>query len=162
VLNAWVSLYSAGIQVNNCQAPAIMDDRSPGPTEAVIGYKSGYWLVLLHHIFRCTLATFREPQQGHRGRRSTRATTSRRRSVVMAFGIWRSGRSGGAVGSVTDGNGKRLGSCPVSRACRGENRPFDDQDPLAAMHSVTWWCNPPAASLVVAQTEFPLEVLAAR
>ena len=54
------------------------------------------------------------PQHGHRGRCSTRATISRRLSVVMEFGICRSGRSGGAVGSVTGGNASRRGSAVFS------------------------------------------------
>ncbi|MDB5398414.1 MAG: hypothetical protein JWQ55_432 [Rhodopila sp.] len=67
-------------------------------------------LVLLCNKFRFLGVTRPAPQQGHRGRCSTRATISRRLSVAMEFGICRSGRSGGALGSVTNGNDNRRGS----------------------------------------------------
>ncbi len=47
-------------------------------------------------------------QHGHRGKFLTSARTSRRRMVGIEFGMCRSGRSGGACGSVTFGNGRRL------------------------------------------------------
>jgi hypothetical protein len=45
-------------------------------------------------------------QHGHRSRRLTMALTIRRRIVAMELGMWRSGRNGGAAGSVTVGKGK--------------------------------------------------------
>jgi len=45
-------------------------------------------------------------QHGHRGSVLTRAAISRRRIVAIEFGTCRSGRSGGASGSVIVGNGK--------------------------------------------------------
>jgi hypothetical protein len=45
-------------------------------------------------------------QHGHRDRRWAGATVRRRRMVAIEFGTWRSGRSGGAAGSVTGGNAK--------------------------------------------------------
>jgi hypothetical protein len=61
-------------------------------------------LVLLHHKILCRecLAIGAE-QHGHRGRVLTRAAIRRRRMVAIELGIWRSGRSGGAAGSVTIG-----------------------------------------------------------
>ena len=56
-------------------------------------------------IYRLLLA-YRDPQHGHRGRLLTSATINRRRMVATEFGMWRSGRKGGAPGSVTVGYGK--------------------------------------------------------
>ena len=64
-------------------------------------------LILLRHKFRRVERTVIAAwQQGHRDRRLARATARRRRMVAIEFGTWRSGRSGGAAGSVTVGNGK--------------------------------------------------------
>ena len=66
-------------------------------------------LVLLHHKFlREVCLTIEAAQQGHRDKVLTIATISRRRIVATEFGTWRSGRNGGASGSVTVGNGKFL------------------------------------------------------
>jgi hypothetical protein len=46
------------------------------------------------------------PQHGQRERISTSLTMSRRRMVAIELGTCRSGRSGGASGSVTFGKGK--------------------------------------------------------
>jgi len=71
-------------------------------------------LVLLRQTIRRSPVARPMPQQGQRGRRSTRATVSRRLSVAMEFGICRSGRSGGACGSATGGNDNRFGSSLVA------------------------------------------------
>jgi hypothetical protein len=64
-------------------------------------------LILLHHKFlRCVFPVIRAMQQGHRTKVLATATIRCRRMVEMEFGTWRSGRKGGASGSVTFGNGK--------------------------------------------------------
>ena len=66
-------------------------------------------LVLLHHKFRSDVFLLIEAEQhGHRDKVLTRTTINRRRMVATEFGMWRSGRNGGASGSVTVGNGKLL------------------------------------------------------
>jgi hypothetical protein len=47
--------------------------------------------------------------------------------VVIEFATWRSGRCGGAFGSVTGGNANRRGSGVFSTS-RGKNRPLGDQE----------------------------------
>src|SRR5712691_10265500 len=64
-------------------------------------------LVLLHHkIPRRVFQSIAAAQHGHRGKVATSATMRYRRMVETEFGMWRSGRKGGASGSVTVGNGK--------------------------------------------------------
>src|SRR6266571_4799108 len=64
-------------------------------------------LVLLRHKFLCGVdLAIGAAQHGHRGNVVTRAAISLRRIVAIEFGTCRSGRSGGASGSVTAGNGK--------------------------------------------------------
>src|ERR1700716_1521955 len=60
-------------------------------------------LVLLRHKF---IRAVEARQHGHRGKRLTRASMMRRRTVAIEFGTWRSGRNGGSSGSVTVGYGK--------------------------------------------------------
>src|SRR5450759_4557202 len=63
----------------------------------------GTLVVLLHHKnWRMCLA-IGAAQHGHRGSLLTRAAISRRRTVAIEFGMCRSGRRGGAPGSVTVG-----------------------------------------------------------
>ena len=64
----------------------------------------GCRLVLLRHKFIRTRRVVEARQHGHRGRRLTRASMMRRRTVAIEFGTWRSGRNGGSSGSVTAGN----------------------------------------------------------
>src|SRR5919108_2295096 len=65
-------------------------------------------LVLLRHKFRLSEYDLTgAAQHGHRGSWLTSAAISRRRIVAIEFGTWRSGRSGGASGSITPGNGSR-------------------------------------------------------
>src|SRR5713226_300609 len=65
-------------------------------------------LVLLHHKRRLMFIGLRGAlQHGHRKRLLARATVRRRRMVAIELGMCRSGRIGGASGSVTVGNGKR-------------------------------------------------------
>ena len=66
-------------------------------------------LVLLHHKFRRDgFLPIEAAQHGHRDKVLTSATINRRRMVAIEFGTWRSGRNGGASGSVTVGNGRLL------------------------------------------------------
>lgn len=58
-------------------------------------------LVLLRHKVRRLDAG--AAQQGHRGRAMTRTAINRRRIVAIEFGTCRSGRRGGASGSMTAG-----------------------------------------------------------
>ena len=68
-----------------------------------------FLLVLLHHKFlREGFLAIGAAQHGHRDRVLTSATINCRRMVAIEFGTWRSGRNGGASGSVTVGNGKVL------------------------------------------------------
>src|SRR5216683_5206360 len=63
-------------------------------------------LVLLRHKFIRTRRAVEARQHGHRGKRLTRASMIRRRTVAIEFGTWRSGRNGGSSGSVTAGNSR--------------------------------------------------------
>jgi hypothetical protein len=58
-------------------------------------------LVLLRH--KSNGAEGRVRQQEHRGKVLTRASINRRRMVAIEFGMCRSGRRGGASGSITAG-----------------------------------------------------------
>ena len=53
-------------------------------------------ILLRHKRLCCAGCAVGAAQHGHRGRLLTRARTSRRRMVATGFGMWRSGRSGGA------------------------------------------------------------------
>jgi hypothetical protein len=64
------------------------------------------YLVLLRHKFIRVRRAGEARQHGHRGKRLTRASMMRRRTVAIEFGTWRSGRNGGSSGSVTVGYGK--------------------------------------------------------
>src|SRR3982750_795067 len=68
-------------------------------------------------------------QHGHRSRFWARATVSLRRMVAIEFGTCRSGRIGGAAGSITCGKAKRreLRGGP-SRG--GNSHPFGDQEAI--------------------------------
>jgi len=57
-------------------------------------------LVLLCHKLQRERPFVFAPQHGQRERTVTSLAMSRRRKVAMEFGTWRSGRSGGASGSV--------------------------------------------------------------
>jgi hypothetical protein len=63
-------------------------------------------LVLLRHKFLRPLRAPVLPQHGQRGKHSMMAAMSIRRMVAIEFGMCRSGRNGGAAGSVTLGYGK--------------------------------------------------------
>ena len=63
-------------------------------------------ILLCHKLRRCEGAQMDAWQHGHRDRRLTRALARRCRMVAIELGTWRSGRNGGAAGSITVGNGK--------------------------------------------------------
>src|SRR5262249_37069631 len=67
-----------------------------------------FHLVLLRHKLRRERARVFNAQHGQRERLATSLTISRRRRVAIEFGTWRSGRSGGASGSITFGKGKSV------------------------------------------------------
>jgi hypothetical protein len=76
-------------------------------TLSILGWIMGSLLVLLRHkSLRGVILAVGAAQHGHRDRVTTSATIRCRRMVATEFGIWRSGRNGGASGSVTVGNGK--------------------------------------------------------
>jgi len=86
--------------------PAVMP-AVPLSDDRVLFFDRG--LVLLRHkVLYFAGFLIGAAQHGHRGKFLTRARTSRRRMVAIEFGMCRSGRSGGASGSVTLGNGRRL------------------------------------------------------
>jgi hypothetical protein len=60
-------------------------------------------LVLLRHKLHRERPFIFPAQHGQRKSLATSSIISRRRRVAMEFGTWRSGRSGGASGSVTFG-----------------------------------------------------------
>ena len=65
-------------------------------------------LVLLRHRIGVALAVLRGAlQQGHRARVVAKATIRCRRIVAIEFATCRSGRTGGASGSIVLGNAKR-------------------------------------------------------
>ena len=83
---------SAHLRINSCRRCQLV---SPNATRL---------LVLLHHkVCRRIRLAIGAAQHGHRGSLLTRAAISRRRTVAIEFGMCRSGRRGGASGSVTVG-----------------------------------------------------------
>src|SRR3954449_13414601 len=101
----------------------------------------------------------RVAQHGHRSRLRARATVSLLRTDAIEFGTCRSGRIGGAAGSITCGKAKRreLRGGP-SRG--GNSHPFGDQEAIGcdAKRGVMVEAAP-AAALVVPKPEFLLELL---
>src|SRR4051812_26307887 len=68
-------------------------------------------------------------QHGHRSRLWARATVSLRRMVAIEFGTCRSGRIGGAAGSITGGKVHRL-ELRAGRSGGGNPHPFGDQEAI--------------------------------
>src|SRR3954453_15634989 len=101
----------------------------------------------------------RVAQHGHRSRLRARATVSLLRTDAIEFGTCRSGRIGGAAGSITCGKAKRpeLGG-GWSRG--GNSHPFGDQEAIGR-HAQTGMVveAAPATALVVPEPEFLLELL---
>src|SRR6202049_4769328 len=72
-------------------------------------------LILLRHKLRRVFRVKRRAQQGHRGRVLAIATINMRCTVAIELGTCRWGRSGGAAGSVTGGNGRFCGPPGANR-----------------------------------------------
>src|SRR5215210_4421646 len=101
----------------------------------------------------------RVAQHGHRSRLRARATVSLLRTVAIEFSTCRSGRIGGASGSITWGkaNRRELRGGP-SRG--GNPPPFGDQEAIGCKAQAGMGVGAaPAAALVVPKPEFLLEVL---
>src|SRR3954466_15796018 len=101
----------------------------------------------------------RVAQHGHRSRLRARATVSLLRTVAIEFSTCRSGRIGGASGSITSGKANRRElRCGPSRG--GNSHPFGDQEAAGcdAKRRVMVEAAP-AAALVVPKPEFLLELL---
>jgi hypothetical protein len=62
-----------------------------------VGYAT---LILLRHDLRRLFDGAPAPQQGHLGKVLMSARINRVRMVAIEFGMWRSGRAGGASGSI--------------------------------------------------------------
>src|SRR5215204_5209638 len=118
------------------------------------------FLVLLRHE-RVWCGGLRKwvAQHGHRSRLWARATVSLRRMVAIEFGTCRSGRIGGAAGSITCGKASRRKlRCGPSRG--GNSHPFGNQEAIGRHAQSGMVVEPaPAAALVVPKPEFLLELL---
>src|SRR3954467_14101721 len=101
----------------------------------------------------------RVAQHGHCSRLRARATVSLLRTVAIEFGTCRSGRIGGASGSITSGKGNRRElRCGPSRG--GNSHPFGDQEAIGRQAQTGMVGEAaPAAALVVPEPEFLLEFL---
>src|SRR3954469_22294337 len=98
-------------------------------------------------------------QHGHRSRLWARATVSLRRMVAIEFGTCRSGRIGGAAGSIPGGKVNRL-ELRAGRAGGGNPHPFGDQEAIGCKAQTGMVVEAaPAAALVVPEPQFLLELL---
>ena len=99
-------------------------------------------------------------QQGQRDRSVTRLTLRRRRSVVIECGTWRSGRSGGASGSVTLGKGRFFEDMSGARSRGGKSRPFGDQESISGnAHRRVMMEPSPASSFEMTEPDLLLQLL---
>src|SRR3954467_8631217 len=101
----------------------------------------------------------RVAQHGHRSRLRARATVSLLRTDAIEFGTCRSGRIGGAAGSITCGKAKRRElRCGPSRG--GNHHPFGGPEAIGcdAKRGVMVEAAP-AAALEVPEPQFLLELL---
>lgn len=81
-----------------------------------------------------------------------------RRMVAMKSGTWRSGRSGGASGSVTRGKRSRLDMPGAIRRRGGKSSPLGDQESVSCdAHRGVVMESDPSPSLEVAEPDFLLE-----
>src|SRR3954452_10356507 len=98
-------------------------------------------------------------RHGHRSRLWARATVSLRRMVAIEVGTCRSGRIGGAAGSITGGKVNRL-ELRGGRACGGTLHPFGDKEAIGCDAKRRVMVETaPAAALVVPEPQFLLELL---
>src|SRR3954464_15538870 len=101
----------------------------------------------------------RVAQHGHRSRLRARATVSLLRMVAIEFGTCRSGRIGGASGSITRGKGNRR-ELRGGRRRGGKPGPFGDQEAIGGDAQTGMVVEAaPAAALVVPEPKLLLEVL---
>src|SRR3954447_2656480 len=96
--------------VNAPQAPLEQGGEGSGiaPGSAMAGFFSARVVLLRHERVWCGGLRKWVAQHGHRSRLWARATVSLRRMVATEFGTCRSGRIGGAAGSITGGKAKRF------------------------------------------------------
>ena len=99
-----------------------------GPTNSAgrCGPLAARLIVLRHEFRRRGLVCMGLVQQGQRDRSVRRPTLRRRRSVAMECGTWRSGRSGGASGSVALGKGRFFAEISGARRRGGKSASFGD------------------------------------
>src|SRR5271168_1006149 len=88
----------------------------------------GRQLVLLRHKFRRMFRGNLRAQHGQRGSIRAIATTIAQWTVAIELGTCRWGRSGGAAGSVTSGNGRFREPPGGTWSCGGNRLPLGDQD----------------------------------
>src|SRR5215210_3650597 len=101
----------------------------------------------------------RVAQHGHRSRLRARATVSLLRTVAIEFSTCRSGRIGGAAGSITWGKANRR-EVRGGRRRGGNPHPFGDQEAIGCKAQAGMVVEAaPAAALVVPEPEFLLELL---
>src|SRR5262245_11539485 len=99
-------------------------------------------------------------QQGQREKSVRRPTLRRRRSVAIEWGTWRSGRSGGASGSVTLGKGRFFAEVSGARRRGGKSRPFGDQESISGNAHRGMMMEPsPASSFEMTEPDLLLELL---
>jgi len=99
-------------------------------------------------------------QHGHRSRLLASVTVRRRRIVAIELGIGRSGRIGGASGSVTIGKGRFLEVRGGTRSRGGKRLPLGDQEAASgdAQCGVVGEASP-TSPLIMAKSEFLLKLL---
>ena len=104
-------------------------------------------LIVLRHKFRRRgFMAVGLAQHGQRDKVATRPALRRRRIVAIELGTCRSGRSGGASGSVTLGKGKFLDDMPGSRSAGGKIASFGDEESISGDTHRGVMMKPPPAS----------------
>ena len=99
-------------------------------------------------------------QQGHLGRVLARATIRRLRTVMIELGMCRSGRIGGASGSITLGNGKSRELCGKTWCCGGKGASFGNQKAVGGDTECGMVVKAaPPAPFIIAEAEFLLQLL---
>ena len=117
-------------------------------------------IVLRHELRRRLRPAVGVAQQGHRGNARAMPTMRRRRMLAMELGTWRSGRSGGASGSVTRGNGRLREEDFAARVRGGNGAPLGDQEAVGGdAHGGVMVEASPASPFEVAEPDLLLEVL---
>lgn len=94
-------IFNHGIEIREFAAHTLLP--TPEGRAALTQYFEAFLILLHHKVCRRIRLAIGAAQHGHRGSLLTRAAISRRRTVAIEFGMCRSGRRGGASGSVTVG-----------------------------------------------------------